>query len=179
MRSIVTRAEAEPRLPTWLAYLSDGFYRTAGAGGRVVFKAPQPFDQGYTNAVYSVGSLTNCGELQLPLAFAFTRFAVSRNPTHQAGLWVRTRIIGRATAVSERHSSSKLLPQFSGEFTVKDNRFMSENPPVGQLHYRIRDGEWANEINAAAAKVEEIKQQIYREDAARRATGSNPGSNRK
>lgn len=179
MRSILTRADAEPRVPIWLAYLSDGFYRTTGAGGRVVFKAPLPFDQGYTNAVYSVGALTNCGALQLPLEFAFTRFAVSRNPTNQAGLWIRTRIIGKATMIAERHSSPKLLPQFSGEFTVMDNRFMSVNPPVGQLHYRIRDGEWANEVNAAAAKVEEINQQILQEDALRMASKSNHITNSK
>ena len=179
MRSILTRADAEPRLPTWLAYLSDGLYRVNQGGERFSFKVPQPFDQGYTNAVYSVGALTNCGALELPLEFAFTRFAVSRDPTNQAGLWIRTRIIGKATMIAERHSSPKLLPQFSGEFTVMDNRFMSANPPVGQLHYRIRDGEWANETNAAAAKVEEIKQQFYRADAIRKAARSNHVPNSK
>ena len=176
MRSILTRADAEPRLPTWLAYLSDGFYRTEGASGRLVFKAPPPFDQGYTNAVYSVGALTNCGTLQLPLEFSFTRYAVSHDAT-KPGLWVRTRIVGKATTVVERLSSRVLLPQFSGAFRVKDNRFNSANPPMGQLHYEIRDGEWDNETNAAAAKLDEINQQVYREDANRRAAKSNPVTN--
>lgn len=178
MRSILTRADAEPRLPTWLAYLSDGFYRTEGASGRLVFKAPPPFDQGYTNAVYSVGALTNCGTLQLPLEFSFTRYAVSHDAT-KPGLWVRTRILGKATKISERHSSPVLLPQFSGAFMVKDNRFTSANPPVGQLHYEIRDGEWDNETNAAAAKLDEINQQLHREDAVRRAAKSSPVTNSK
>jgi hypothetical protein len=178
MRSILTRADAEPRLPTWLAYLSDGYYRTVGADGRVVFKAPAPFDQGYTNAVYSVGALTNCGTLQLPLEFSFTRYAVSHDAT-KPGLWIRTRIVGKATTVVERLSSRVLLPQFSGAFRVKDNRFNSANPPLGQLHYEIRDGEWLNEANLAAAKLEASKQQDYREDAVRRAARSSPVTNSK
>lgn len=173
VQSYLERSEFSPHLPTWVVYLNDGYYRVNSSGRRMAFKAPPPFDLGYTNAIYAVGVLTNCGTSQVPLEFEFTRFAVPRDDSARMGLVVRTRIVGKVTTIAERHSSLVLLPQFPGEFYVKDNRYISRNPPIGQLRYKVRDGEWLEETNIAVAKATEIKQQALQEQALRRRSKSN------
>lgn len=172
MKSFYSLAERSPKLPSWVAYLSDGYYRVSSKEGRVVFRAPAPFDQGYTNAIYVVQEFTNCGAAQIPSHFEFTRFAVPRGSPGQTNLTVRTRIIGQTTSVKPRHSSTVLLPQFAGEFVVKDNRFVSSNAALGQLRYKIRDGEWLNPSNAVVAKAAEVHQQLLQKRGLIRAASA-------
>lgn len=172
MKSFYTLASEEPKLPNWLAYLNDGNFRTRNQEGRVVFPARPPYDQGYTNAVYAVRSYTNCGALLLPLRFEFTRFAVPYDPGVK-GLVVRTRIIGQANAVAELHSSPELLPHYDGEFIVHDSRFKDTNVPIGQVRYKISNGEWLSSTKSLAARTVEIRHQRLRKRVLSKAAASN------
>lgn len=65
----VVRMQLPPRLAKAITFMDDGYNRR---NGQTNIKWPPPFDQGFTNAIYSASGFKNVGGLELPLEFNLT-----------------------------------------------------------------------------------------------------------
>src|ERR1035437_1323656 len=74
--AFVNRFEKSPHLPSRIVYMNDGFYRTRDSNNKTTirFKDGWPFENGFTNAVFSVSGVTNAGQILIPSRFGFVEY---------------------------------------------------------------------------------------------------------
>jgi hypothetical protein len=77
MRVSVERLDQRPRLPSFVAFINDGYYRefNPSTGENVVIALKPPFDKGYTNAYYQALEYTNIGPIVVPQKFIFVAYS--------------------------------------------------------------------------------------------------------
>ncbi|NJO55785.1 MAG: hypothetical protein HC834_04835 [Rhodospirillales bacterium] len=109
-------------LPSEVAYLHDGLMRIRSRGERKAFRAPAPFDRGFTNAVFKVLSATNLGGVSIPLEFEFLRFGLNQGEGGPQ-LNLRSRIVGTVNRVTSRVVPQDFVRALEGTAFVQDLRF--------------------------------------------------------
>jgi hypothetical protein len=75
--------DSKPAFPKKVSYLSDG--NAVTAKGEILKRLP-PYDKGFTNSYYEVGSFTNVDGLRVPLTSVFKVFRVRQGATNNTEL---------------------------------------------------------------------------------------------
>ena len=71
----VVRRPQSPRLPETMSFMADGYFRGCGQPNQ---KWRAPYDQGFTNAIFTATGFTNIGGVELPSEFKFTVYQPAR-----------------------------------------------------------------------------------------------------
>lgn len=130
-------------LPAEVVYMNDGFCRARDSAGKpVVFKWQAPFDQGFTNAAFTVVAATNVGGIMVPLEWNFVRYGIRSEQFGGYQLSKITETRGRVTTFSVDPVQGPLLPSFSGVAKVSDFSFSGSNYAVPLLEYAVTNGVW-------------------------------------
>jgi hypothetical protein len=128
-----------PHVPVGVFYLSDGIVRALSSDKRhIEFRYPAPFDQGFTNAVYTASATEMVGNLVLPARFVFTRYYV-QDPQHLSVLNVTE---GEALNLREGTAKPPFRPTFTGQVFVIDKRFRGLDNLVPTITYHVTNGNW-------------------------------------
>ena len=80
----IERAEQSPRLPASAVFFYDGFYRQLPDSWRGEFllkPRSAPFQNGFTNSIYTTFSWTNIGRSRFPVQVGFVHFEPKENAT--------------------------------------------------------------------------------------------------
>ena len=128
-----------PHVPVAVFYLSDGIVRALSSDKRhIEFRYPPPFDQGFTNAVYTALATEAVGNLVLPARFVFTRYYV-QDPQHVSVLNVTE---GEALSLREGTVKPPFRPTCTGQAFVIDKRFRGLDKLVPAITYHVTNGNW-------------------------------------
>lgn len=115
--------ETRPELVHELVIFHDGFIRMRSrTGGIDLMPYPEPFDKGFTNAIYAVEEWGEVGGLHLPQKFRFEKFLPHGTPQSPSNLTMYVRISGQATILSPGATSKKMLPTLPERTPVVDRR---------------------------------------------------------
>lgn len=112
-----------PELLRELVIFNDGFIRMRSrTGGIDLMPYPEPFKNGFTNAIYAVEEWGEVGGLHLPQKFRFEQFAPLGILGSPNSLMVLERISGQATSLSPGATSKKMLPTLPERTPIVDIR---------------------------------------------------------
>lgn len=153
LRANVERYDLQ--LPHHITYINDGFFRTLEHNSRVTFRAPPPFDKGYTNAVYKALQTTNVSGIIIPTQFEFVRYAVSKLKDRFI-LGVRVRASGIVTQITSHVTSDDFSPQLEGLTFVQDARFAKANPGLPIMNYHTTNVAFLKSDDANVVKARRI-----------------------
>ena len=118
-----TFSETRPELLRELVISHDGFMRMRSkTGGIDLMPYPEPFDKGFTNAIYAVEEWGEVGGLHLLQKFRFEQFLPLGTPQSPSNLTVYVRVSGRATFLSPGATSKTMLPTLPERTPVVDRR---------------------------------------------------------
>ena len=121
-------------LPQELVYLHDGLIRARARGSPVTMRAPAPFQNGFTNAIYRMLATRTVGSIKIPQRFEFLRFGLRKDGI-ATSLGLRCRITGELTTAYPRVAESDFLRELEGRVVVADTRFRKADVPVPQVNY--------------------------------------------
>ena len=113
--------KADGGLPDEMIYFHDGLTYGRTKEGRTTRRAPPPFQDGFTNAIYQMLESTNFGPWRIPLKFEFVRFGVPHR--NMAPLDVRCKISGELKTPVRNAVASDFSPKLEGRIYVDDTRF--------------------------------------------------------
>jgi hypothetical protein len=115
--------------------MSDGIIDSTRYSAKVV-RFPAPFDQGFTNAVYSVTQTTNLGGVTLPLAAELVEFRGRPGARSAAEVEPAYAFSFAVTNIEKVASPQTFVPVLTGPTLVSDERFRADtNLPLSQLLY--------------------------------------------
>ena len=152
-------------LPREMTYFHDGLiYARMKGTGRITLRAPPPFQDGFTNAIYRALETTNVGAFKIPLKFEFLRFGVPGGSA--ATLSVRCKITGELKSTVANAVASDFAPKLEGRTYVQDTRFRKSDVPIPVLKY--------NTTNVQFLKSDDPKLLSERANAIRLREIANP-----
>ena len=117
---------ANGNFPERIVFFSDGNYYGRRSGESIIIRAPPPYDQGYTNAIYFVKSITNLGGVSFPKEFALLRYKPKFGGNSTNDLVLLTEYASTVEHLEEFHGGKPLLPEVPPSVAIVDNRFFSE-----------------------------------------------------
>jgi len=126
---------SEQPFPSLITYLSDGTH--LNHNGETVRYKP-PFQNGFTNAIYTVVSFTNIESLKLPLEFKFNEFQPSAiQPASSNDISVCFRCSGKVLSVNPHSTLASFSPQLptNEPAAVRDLRFLTPDRGYEALSY--------------------------------------------
>jgi hypothetical protein len=138
-------------LPTQVVYMNDGIFRGVSSRSEkpVEFPEKPPFDNGYTQAVFTVTLSTNLGTYSVPLAFTFRRFAVGTGKYE-----LLTEEVASTRSVEKQTSQVTFLPTFIGKADINDGRFrvpsLTKPGESDYFRYSSSNGVWPTFSQVAA-----------------------------
>lgn len=140
-----------PGLPLEVVYLDDGEIKTSPQF--TAYKRKPPFDLGFTNVVYRVTSLTNCGGFEVPWSAELDTFRP--NPNGQPQLVHFTRYVIALTRWSNQSRPVEFKPRLPGLTVIRDARVFEA---VGN-HSHLAADEWPalDKITNAAGFADKAK----------------------
>lgn len=124
MRVSVERSDEKPRLPSFVAFINDGFYRefNLGAGKTKVIALQPPFDKGYTNAFYQTLEYTNIRPFVVPKKFIFVAYSQPLGTgVRPFDRWTINGIVETASSTTNHQLSLSALDGATSEtdYTIK------------------------------------------------------------
>jgi hypothetical protein len=128
-------------LPQSVVYYNEGTYFGNVKGRSVHIKAPYPFGNGWTNAIYAVRSVTNLDSLAFPLTATFSRFAPRlKTGSNSNDLAVITAVDINVSCWCFTNIEEPHLPSLAHLSTaVADNRFQ---PNISLPINYVPKGQW-------------------------------------
>jgi RNA polymerase sigma factor (sigma-70 family) len=136
----VIRMNGLPRLPQTIIFFDDGFDRSEG----VPKKRNPPYDEGFTNAIYTVNTFTNIGGYSLPLTFNLKVFYPAYSGS---GIKLGGEYNGTISNISAECSLTNFIPEVMGGGRITDTRFVSADA-IRQEQFQYETNHWlsTNEV---------------------------------
>jgi hypothetical protein len=168
-----------PRLPAAVDFINDGFYRSYSMREKAlqVVRLSQPYDRGYTNAVYRVLQTTNCGSLVLPAEFLFQVYSSPISPGSKP--FERLIVRGSALRVSKAALGRLAPPEFTGVASVVDWRQHGleiehgTRKEIPYMAYPVTNASWLGPTQLALLRAR-IESRVEKRLAVQRAEASAP-----
>jgi hypothetical protein len=113
-----TLSETEPRFPTRVVYLSDGYMRSPS--GQV--RRPPPYDAGFTNAVYEVDAFTNVTGTSFPLTSSLKVYRPRAAAATNKGLYLFVEYRINLTSIATTVQVATFQPAIPGVTMLQDER---------------------------------------------------------
>lgn len=143
MTASYQRLTIAPFLPKNISYFNEGtksYWEDAEYGPWThppeVIPYASPYDQGFTNRVYSVSVTTNVGGLAIPCISTLCTYVPTHGGTNSSDLALKSSHEIRVTNVMLNTIPTALVPKVPGRTAVSDYRFCFESPPVlGAIRY--------------------------------------------
>jgi hypothetical protein len=137
------RTTALPMLPSSIVFYNDGFWHVMDTNNvPKAIKVRPPYEQGFTNAIYSVKGYTNVAGLLLPKSFIFEEYMPSPKGRTKDDLEVSTRVEVIITDWKGSCSKNMLLPLPPENCVVIDRRLAHDNEPIGSIAYNAPKNRW-------------------------------------
>jgi len=122
-------------LPSRIVYFQTG--TPISDPHRVPVRSPPPFENGFTNAIYTVLSFTNFNGMRIPVEFEFNEFQPSAfHPVSSNDISVSLHSVGRVVTAENVCTVTNFLPDLPGDpVRMNDYRFVTADRGYLSIHY--------------------------------------------
>ena len=169
VKSIITRHPVEPYLPTQAVFFDDGLVRHPAWPSVRATKRKPPYGDGFTNAVFSVGSFTNVGGYALPNTAVLEVFAPkdrifspTQLGTNASDLIAHSHYRITLTNATVQRTLPSTQPALPGLTSISDSRFVGR---AGYVSYFSASNFPAEQNITNSAEFKELEMAFASEGA--------------